>query len=497
MSSSVPMVRMGPRESKAYLLGLRVPQVLLLVAAGWMVIQVFTTEMPFRLFWVVGVVATLAIGFVPIAGRTIDQYLPVVYNVALQRLTGNDVYRGGVFRSVEDGPLRLPGTLAHLEVLTFDVVGGQQIGIIKDPIAGRYTAVLSVEGTTFPLDSSAEQVAHLGGFERLLASICTPTSSVCRLQILERTEPDGGQSLQRDYNRRGRQDGGFVDASYRQVLASVTAVQQNHEAYVAVSIDARKAAADIRQAGKGAEGAAAVTFREVAAIAEALRSCGVTVHGWLPPRHLGLVIRTAYDPASRDVLEFRGGDINDDRGGDKGLGSGVALGAAGPMRAENHWTYYRTDSAYHRVWWAAEMPRREVQAGFLWPLLLSTSCRRAVSMVFEPVTAKKAAQRINTKASAQAGDESLRAKLRRRTTRREQVEAVDVQRREDEVVAGHAMPRVIMYISTSADSLDELERQSKEIERVAQQSAIEIVRLQGEHDQAFGAAALPLAQGLQ
>ena len=70
---------------------------------------------------------------------------------------------------------------------------------------------------------------------------------------------------------------------------------------------------------------------------------------------------------------------------------------------------------------------------------------------------------------------------------------IKVERREDELVAGHGMPRVIIYISTTAASLDELEEQSAEIERVAQQSSIEAVRLVGEHDQAFAAAALPQA----
>ena len=72
-----------------------------------------------------------------------------------------------------------------------------------------------------------------------------------------------------------------------------------------------------------------------------------------------------------------------------------------------------------------------------------------------------------------------------------------LERREDELVSGHAMPRVIVLLSTSAPTLEELEAASDEIERLAQQSALDVVRLYGEHDQGFGAAALPLGQGLR
>ena len=53
------------------------------------------------------------------------------------------------------------------------------------------------------------------------------------------------------------------------------------------------------------------------------------------------------------------------------------------------------------------------------------------------------------------------------------------------------------FLSVSADDLAELEAASGEIESLAQRSQLEVARLSGEHDQAFGAAALPLARGLR
>ena len=70
-------------------------------------------------------------------------------------------------------------------------------------------------------------------------------------------------------------------------------------------------------------------------------------------------------------------------------------------------------------------------------------------------------------------------------------------RREAELVAGHGLYRMLGFISTSAEDRTHLEAASGEIESLAQRSQLELARLSGEHDQAFGVAALPLAQGLR
>ncbi len=117
-------------------------------------------------------------------------------------------------------------------------------------------------------------------------------------------------------------------------------------------------------------------------------------------------------------------------------------------------------------------------------------------MVLEPRDPATARRRVGSKASQQQGDQAFRQKLQRRTTAQEATEASETARRESELVYGAGMPRVTILLSTSASSLAGLDAASKQIERVAQQSSLEIMPLHGEHDQAFACAALPLAQGL-
>jgi hypothetical protein len=329
-----------------------------------------------------------------------------------------------------------------------------------------------------------------------LTQLCSENGVIGRLQVLERTVPDSGDRLRRDWQRRGIHDGSLQAANYEQLLAAVDGSTMAHECFVAVSVDARKAGSEIRQGGGGHTGAAGVLVREVDKIADGLHTAGVRVEGWCPPRLLGEIIRTAYDPAARRLVHRRGGATTDPRGGDPGLPSGVDPAVCGPVRAENAWSHYRTDSAVHRCWWVLQWPRQYVDAGFLSPLLLGAVHRRTVSLVLEPLTPTRANRRVTLRQSGVSSESVLRHRFRRRTTRRHEVEASDVDRREAELVAGHGLYRMIGYLTTTADTLEQLEAASGEIEALAQRCQLELARLSGEHDQAFGVAALPLARGL-
>lgn len=497
-------MRFGPRESRGWVLGMTTPQLLLGVVAAFTTTQILDSGISAwaRVGWVALAAGCLTVAFLPLRGRTIVEYLPVVANYWLQRLTHQDVYRGGAFRMRRTNRLPrfvLPGDLAHLELISFDVDGsdGAQLAVVKDPYAQTYTAVLALEGSTFSLLETSVRGPRVDAWGSLLAQLCAENAVISRLQVLERAVPDSGDALHRDWSRRGVHDGSLQAANYEQLLVAVDGSTQAHECFVAVSVDARRAGSDIRQAGGGHLGAAALVIREIDKVADGLRNAGVRVEGWCPPRLLGEIIRTAYDPASRPLVQRRGGAQSDFRGGDAGLPSGVDPRICGPMRAENNWSHYRTDSAVHRCWWILQWPRQYVDAGFLSPLLLSSQFRRTVSLILEPLTPTRANRRVTVKQSGVLSESALRQRFKRRTTRRHEVEAGDVDRRESELVAGHGMYRMLGLLSVSTDDLAQLEAASGEIESLAQRSSLEVARLSGEHDQAFGAAALPLARGLR
>ncbi|QGN34480.1 SCO6880 family protein [Microlunatus sp. Gsoil 973] len=500
---SSQQVRFGPRESHGWLLGMTTSQLLLGIVAVWTSTRIFNadTSGPARAGWIALAAACLTVAFLPLRGRTIVEYIPVIVSFWGQRLTGHDVYRGGVFRMRDTDTVEfvLPGDLAQLRLINFEVDGssGAEIAIVHDPCAKTYTGVLALEGSTFALLETSVRAARVDAWGNLLAQLCSEGGAVSRLQVLERTLPDSGDALHRDWARRGHHDGTLQAANYEQLLAAVDGSTQAHECFVAVTIDARRAGSEIRQAGGGHPGASAVVVREIDKITEGLKAAGVRVEGWCSPRLLGEIIRTAYDPTSRPLIQRRGGAASDNRGGDDGLPSGVDPRICGPMHAENTWSYYRTDSAVHRCWWILQWPRQYVDSAFLSPLLLSSQHQRTVSIILEPLSPSRASRRVTLKQSGVTSEAAMRKRFRRRTTRLHEVEATDVDRRESELVAGHGLYRMLGFLSVSSPDLADLEVASGEIESLAQRSQLEITRLPGEHDQAFAVAALPLARGLR
>lgn len=202
---SSQQVRFGPRESRGWLLGMTTPQLLLGVIAAFTTTKILDGDTTgwSRAGWVFVAATCLTVAFLPLRGRTIVEYVPVVANFWVQRITGHDVYRGGVFRMQRtDWPTTfvLPGDLAHLQLIAFDVDGsdGAQVAVVKDPHAKTYTAVLALEGSTFSLLETSVRGSRVDAWGSLLAQLCSENAVISRIQVLERTVPDSGDALYRD-----------------------------------------------------------------------------------------------------------------------------------------------------------------------------------------------------------------------------------------------------------------------------------------------------------
>src|SRR5215471_2289401 len=92
--SEAPRYRFGPLEQHGFMLGLRGGQITVL-ASGLLsalgVILLFRSP----LLAVVAGLAAIAVAFVPIAGRTLEAWLPVASRYGARRATGNHRWTSG------------------------------------------------------------------------------------------------------------------------------------------------------------------------------------------------------------------------------------------------------------------------------------------------------------------------------------------------------------------------------------------------------------------
>ena len=323
----------------------------------------------------------------------------------------------------------------------------------------------------------------------MLSSFAREGSPVYRIQWLERAFPEDGDAIE-SYaaeNLAMPIEHPLTEA-YIELIDAAAPVATAHEIFLAITIADAKSHRQIKQAGGGDAGACELLMREMASLESMLSSSGVVSNGLLSPRQVARLIRSAYDPA--DVRRLASRAVGDPES------AGTSSRNAWPMATENHWGYYQTDGAYHATFWIAEWPRLEASGDFLAPLLLQTDSARTVSVIMEPISPGKALREAETAHTSFLADEELRARGGYNTSANRSRHYESIVHREQELADGHGMFRFSGYVTVSANSHEELEERIGMVEQGAHQSRLDLRRLYGEQDAAFGFS-LPLGRGLK
>jgi hypothetical protein len=443
-------------------------------------------------FWVGSAVA---LAFWPVAGRTGEQWLPVVARWAWAGVTGHRVVfdpgpTAGTVATVPTGPG--PGP-AHHSVpgfrpsphSAFDALhlregppgpDGPGIGVLEDDRARTVTAVIEVRGHSFALLGPVEQDARVAAWARVLASLAREGSAVHRLQWVETCLPDDGRAVRDHLEEHGVLGADSPAArSYRHLLDESSPVTRRHRVLVAVSVHRGRSARAVRASGGGFEGATAVLAREVGAVRSAMAGSDIEVESVLDARSLGRTLAGAFRPGATDP----GGD----RDGDPW-----------PMGTDAGWESVRTDGTRHATYWVAEWPRVDVHPDFLGPLLFAP-LRRTLAVVMEPVDPTRAARQVAQARTAGLADGELRRRNGFLTSARHTRERESVDDRDVELADGHAQFRFSGYLGVTADDDVALVDACASLEQAAGQARLDIRRLYGQQGAAL-LCVLPTGRGL-
>lgn len=438
--------------------------------------------------------ASVALAFWPVAGRTGEQWLPVLVRWAWAGVAGRRFRpdpgpaaghrvvvaerSGAPVREVSDRSRPAsPSAFDGLRITaTADGDGRDGMGIVVDERARTVTAVLSVRGHSFALLGSGEQDARVAAWARVLASLAREGSAVHRLQWVETCVPDDGRAVRAHLESRGVLGPDSAAArSYRDLLDESAPVTRRHRVLVAVTVHRGRSGRAVRNAGGGLAGAAAVLGREVTAVHRSLTGADLGVDGVLGRTSLARVFAEALGPAP-------------------GATVAPAAPAPWPMGVGTHWDAVRTDGAWHAVYWVSEWPRVDVHPDFLGPLLFAP-LRRTLSVVMEPVDPVRAARQVAQARTAGLADGELRRRNGYLSSARHEREHASVEERDVELADGHAQFRYSGYVGVTADGQAELVAACAALEQAAGQSRIEVRRLYGQQDAAL-LCLLPLGRGL-
>ena len=440
--------------------------------------------------WLVAVGAGL---LVPVHGRPLTGWSPILGRYFLARLGGRADFRTGAPRFNNFGttapPRVLPHELGDLEVLAYPTRDGE-LGVAAERSDGLYTVALEVDPPSFLLEDATVQEELLGRWGALLARATPDRASLHRLQVLLRSGPQDGGEL-RDYFGQARahdlDQASQVIRSYLQLLDTVPSTTTEHRSLLVVQLSARHAARAIRQAGGGNQGACAALAGAVAMLTRELDDLGARARSVVDARRLQGILRVAFDPEAGGDLGLLARARPEQRWGSD---------APGPLATEERWDRYRTAArAWHRSF-TIVLPLNQVAADWIAPLLLdSGAVTRTVAITFKGVPRHQANRRVTRALTGLRAEEQRKLRVGRLATAQDQQREDATVDRMHELAEGHGEVVYAVTITVTAPDLDSLEADCETVRHAAALAGCELRSLDGQQAQAFGWT-LPLARGV-
>jgi hypothetical protein len=427
--------------------------------------------------------AAVAASWAPVAGRTTQEWAPLVVRFAGRRLLGRARFVspapaiGGLTRSGAVVPAELQGVR-----ITEASHQKRPIGVLTEHSGRRLTAVIACRVLGFSLLDPEAQERRLARWGMVLSG--AGASAVRRIQWIERTSPSQGDEiakwLQAERDPAIPPRGTPMIESYLELAESSARMTQEHEILLAVQVDATRA--------RDREAVVDSLLDETERVVNGLEAAEITVLGALNAGHLARALRTAFDPYSRaELAALEASDAERD---------GLAPDGAWPLATHECWDHYRTDGGVHATYWIAAWPRTEVSPMFMHALLGSSSAVRSVAVTFEPLAIDRSTREVEAAITRDRADRELRTRFGQSETARQRQAHEATARREAELAAGHGEVRLSGFVTVSGRDPDDLRRSCAEVLDHAARAHLELRRLYGQQAEAF-TFTLPLGRGLQ
>jgi hypothetical protein len=491
-------------EKVAFLFGLSGRRAVMIAGAVLLGVWPLAASKPAEILLTGPVAVLLAlIALVRVAGRTVDEWAASFVSYRLLVWRGQQRFLSAAFApsgAADSAPMDLPGVLAPVRILEADAGNGAHMAVVHHAYDRTYTAVARIRFPGIGLVDSARRDQRVAGWGALLSGLCTEGNPIVRVQALQRLVPESGAALRRWHADHLSPHAPEVAVDVTSsLLATSTLATSQREAYLAFTMDERRAAAAIKSAGGGPAGAAVVLVRHLRALTTAIGSADLQVEGWLAPRDLAEVIRTAFDPhAAGPLADRRASATAAIIAGQEttGLAAGVDAGVAGPAAAEARSGCYAHDGGLSVTYWVHDWPRNQVFSTALAPLLGEGSHRRAFSLHVAPLGPRVAEREVMRERTARHVAVRMRQRTGQIVPEHEQA-ALDRARAQDfERAAGHGLVRFTGYCTVTVTDPAELDSACAALEADAAAARIEIRRMWFAQDIGFTMGALPLGFGL-
>lgn len=433
----------GHRERNGLIAGWRTGQVIV-VGCGCLISMVMASLTSPNIgvgIAIVTLVLSIGIATVPIHGRSIEQWLPVLVRFGGRR-------RERLFIEL------------HVRELTHDEFG--QIGVVEEG-EGFSNIVLLVHASCIQFLDAESRDGRVDGFAALLGALGREGTTIDRVSWTIWCAEADPSEYRRAYRLEGAGGNEIPWATYGDVLEEVQAGAVDYR--IAITIRLRRTTRNETSIDDQLIDAGATVIR-------ALESAGHRRVTFAAERDLVAMLRSGFGVTERDAqypIELT-------------------------LYGIEHWSFVEFEDNQICSWWIAEWPRHEVSAELLGQFLLGEG-PRCVSITTELVPLSIALRRAQNAKTTGAADDELRRRGGFLNDRRRERESDHLARRESELVDGFVSIRMIGFVSVRGNVQSERELLTNQTELAASQAGIVLQRLNGDHGRGY-IATLPLGTGL-
>lgn len=231
---------------------------------------------------------------------------------------------------------------------------------------------------------------------------------------------------------------------------------------------------------------------EMSTVTEALHAAGFQRMQWMSAREWGSWGRSIVDPASQQAVDTRVG----------AMWEGVDPQEALPMVVDDSRTVVETDTAWHRTYWIKEWPRYETFPGFLSRLVFAKMqsgrpVRHTFALIGSPVQVGEAMRRLDDEKRGWTTNAELRAKTGRPTSQADIADWDAIQQHEADLVAGQGELRFSAYLTVTALSREDLDREAASMLNACSATGLEPRILPWQQAEALMQVAYPSGLGMK
>ena len=487
------------RDRQGWFFGLTGPQVFLVLAAAfpcWLALAVgqWTALLGLVPLWL----ASVALICVPVRGWSAAQWVGVLARHAVGSVTGWTRFQSNAAAGEIDelGEADLPGVLAGIQIHD------------GPPMAGHLTRPAIIQNHAARTWAVTARIAHRGigmadeddrgRMGAGLAELFEAASASGQLELLAiqvRTVPDDGTQRAEWVRQHARATEPELSATiHAQLDSAINGAAVRTEAFATAVVREETIAKDARRAGRGVTGRARILYGILAEVeSRLLGSIGCTHVVWLDSAELAVAIRTGFEPGDSAALA----DAAIHHARDESIAVGIPIAAAGPAHATTAMRSYR-----HGEWESVSttilLPRKGAVMGALARALVPSQVgeRRALTVFFRPI-GQAVADRSTGRAEMSA---AMAAEVRRKVGRveraRERRAVRELHETDEKLERGRSLVHLASAVSITVPATWNAQDYGRRLDAAVRLCGFSPLPLDGAHDAAFVAAAVPLGTGL-